>query len=337
MTLDLAGKNILLISPRYFNYEQEIQIELERRGAFVYYIDDRIKNSTINKAFFRLKLAESLGKKKVFNYFSDHLKKMGDRKFDYLLAIIPEGFSKEIIEFYRSQFKDTTFILYMWDSIDNRPYIIETLGLYDRTLTFDKSNSEKYGLKFRPLFFTNHYERIGKEGVKSKYKFDLSFVGTAHSDRYSVIKRFVSTSKSPLNNFFFFFLQHPVLIAYYWMVDPNFRNVNVKDISFKGMSKEDVLDVISNSTAIIDINHPNQTGLTIRTLEVLGAKRKLITTNKDILNYDFYNTKNISLIDRENPVIDNEFLSSGYDEVEESVYNKYSLSSWVDDVFSNLK
>src|ERR1700742_4163963 len=96
MPSELLNKNIILITPRYFNYEKEIQNELERRGAFVYFIDDRIKNNTINKALFRLKIKEKIGKNKVFDYFNEHLKNNKNKKIDYIVAIIPEGFSKEI-------------------------------------------------------------------------------------------------------------------------------------------------------------------------------------------------------------------------------------------------
>jgi hypothetical protein len=335
MTLDIINKTILLIAPKYFNYEKEIQNELEKRGADVYFIDDRIKNTTINKALFRLKIKTHLSQTRVFNYFKTHLGKVKNKRIDYLIAIIPEGFSRDIIKYYKAELKDTIFILYMWDSIDNRPYIIETLNLYDKAYTFDKSNSEKYGLKFRPLFYTEDYRKLGESRPDfNGAKYDLSFIGTAHSDRYSVIKKLISTSAKKLSTFLFFYLQHPVLIGYYYMNDPMFRNIKIKDISFKGLLKHQVLLVIKDSACIIDINHPKQTGLTIRTLEVLGAKRKLITTNIDILSYDFYHPDNIFLINRENPVFDDSFLAKPYKELGESIYNKYSISTWIDEILS---
>jgi hypothetical protein len=333
MDANLLNKNIILISPKYFNYEKEIQKELEGKGAFVYFIDDRIKNSTLNKALFRLKLKEKVGKSNVFAYFKKHLENNKERKIDYLIAIIPEGFSKEIIQYYKAQLKDTVFILYMWDSIDNRPYIIETLNLYEKTLTFDKDNSIKYGLKFRPLFYTQDYKEIGyKEKNHSDFKYDLSFIGTAHSDRYDVIKKIIKVSSNQLKTFFFFYLQSPMLIPYYWLVDPLFRKIKTKDIRFKGLSKKEVLSVIEDSLCIIDINHPKQSGLTIRTIEMLGAKRKLITTNNDIVNYDFYNAENILLINRDNPILNDSFLLKPYKEIDKDIYDRYSLSRWIDDV-----
>ena len=58
-------------------------------------------------------------------------------------------------------------------------------------------------------------------------------------------------------------------------------------------------------------------------------KRKFITTNKDIVNYDFYNSNNILVIDRKNPIIDFDFLMTPYEELDENIYYKYSLENWI--------
>ena len=45
--------------------------------------------------------------------------------------------------------------------------------------------------------------------------------------------------------------------------------------------KEKIIEIFKKSRCIIDAPQKGQNGLTIRTIECLGAKRKLITTNKD--------------------------------------------------------
>ena len=56
---------------------------------------------------------------------------------------------------------------------------------------------------------------------------------------------------------------------------------------------EEMNQLFLNSRCILDSPQAGQLGLTIRVLEALGAKKKLITTNKDIKNYDFYKEENI--------------------------------------------
>jgi len=99
------------------------------------------------------------------------------------------------------------------------------------------------------------------------------------------------------------------------------------------MNKEEILNIISKSKTVLDIQHPDQSGLTMRTIEMLGAKRKLITTNSNIRNYDFYRKKNIYIIDRDNPKLDKSFFQSNYKNLSKDVYQKYSLENWLKTIF----
>ncbi|HCR2225600.1 TPA: hypothetical protein ONE13_004719 [Enterobacter asburiae] len=70
----------------------------------------------------------------------------------------------------------------------------------------------------------------------------------------------------------------------------------------------------------------------MRSIETLGAKRKLITTNKNICDYDFYNEDNILVIDGSvtKKQIQN-FLQKKYKALTAELYNKYSVDYWVKD------
>jgi hypothetical protein len=72
----------------------------------------------------------------------------------------------------------------------------------------------------------------------------------------------------------------------------------------------------------------------MRTFEVLGKKRKLITTNRSIKNYDFYNASNILVIDRSCPVIDKKFINVDYQPLPANIYYKYSIDGWLEDIFT---
>jgi hypothetical protein len=85
---------------------------------------------------------------------------------------------------------------------------------------------------------------------------------------------------------------------------------------------------------ILDIEHPKQTGLTIRTLETLGARKKLITTNSSVKDYDFYRDSNICVVDRNDPVIPQCFFDTPYQDVSDAIFNRYRLSGWMDEIIS---
>ena len=115
--------------------------------------------------------------------------------------------------------------------------------------------------------------------------------------------------------------------------DKNMRKSKVTDFSFIPMSRSELMDFYLRSRIQLDIQHPNQTGLTMRTIETLGAKKKLITTNHLVKEYDFYRPENILIVDRDNPIIDVEFLKSQWKEIPNDVYEKYSLRSWLNAIF----
>jgi len=71
----------------------------------------------------------------------------------------------------------------------------------------------------------------------------------------------------------------------------------------------------------------------MRTLEILGAKRKLLTTNEDIKNYDFFHKNNIALFNRNEINIDMNFIQSEFYEVDDKIYEKYSINGWLKEIF----
>lgn len=77
-----------------------------------------------------------------------------------------------------------------------------------------------------------------------------------------------------------------------------------------------------------------QRGLTMRNIEMIGLKKKLVTTNKDIIHYDFYNPQNICIIDRSNPIIPDSFIKLPYLDIPQEIYQLYYIESWIRDVLS---
>lgn len=73
----------------------------------------------------------------------------------------------------------------------------------------------------------------------------------------------------------------------------------------------------------------------MRTIEMLGGKKKLLTTNIEIMKYDFYNTDNILLLDRNNPKINVDFFGKEYKNLTDDIYKKYSINQWLKTIFKD--
>ena len=71
------------------------------------------------------------------------------------------------------------------------------------------------------------------------------------------------------------------------------RKAKYNEFHYVPLKGKDMNDVYETSRCVLDSAQDGQLGLTIRVLEALGAKKKLITTNEDVINYDFYKPENI--------------------------------------------
>jgi len=108
-------------------------------------------------------------------------------------------------------------------------------------------------------------------------------------------------------------------------------DVYSKDIKFitEFVPFEENQKRIKETKIILDIHKQVQNGLTFRVFEAIGLNKKLITTNKDIINYDFYNPNNIFIWDENIKEIPKDFLNKEYEKLPENIYRKYSLENWV--------
>ena len=181
------------------------------------------------------------------------------------------------------------------------------------------------------LFFDEEYERIAKED--SELIYDLFFVGTVHSDRYQILKEVKEQfEKNHLRVFYFMYLPSKLMYYQKKIFTNEFNGSNINEFSFAGMPSDQLTAKLKQSKAVVDIQHPKQTGLTMRTIEMLGANKKMITTNADIKNYDFYHPNNICIVDRENVVVPTEFMASSFIEVDKKIKERYSIKYFVLDV-----
>lgn len=328
--IHLDNKSILLISPTFFGYEKSIKQRLSEVAAKVDYFDERPANTFWSKALVRIN--RKLLSHHISQYYDSIYESIRNQVYDYVLVVNVEAMPISFLEKVRESNPHSVFLLYMWDSLSNKTHTIDYLSLFDRIYSFDPEDCRKNpNILFRPLFFLNEYARLSYE---QSYEYDFSFVGTAHSDRYALIQKIYNQIQSlGLKSYWYLYLQD--LKLFYWnkITNSSFAKAHLHDFQYNALSKNEVLDVVEKSRVIIDIQHPNQIGLTMRVIEILGARRKLVTTNASIKDYEFYLEDNILVIDRENPTISKEFCYTKYQPLDDCIYHKYSLDGWLEDIF----
>lgn len=327
--MDLKGKRVLLFTSVLFNYHIQIKKAIEDLGAEVHLYDERNNPSSMEKILIRK--ARFIMNQRTNTYYKMICDEEMNFRPDYILFVSPEAVTEESLCMLRNTFSKSKFVLYMWDSVRNKK-VQGILKHFDSTFSFDPADCKQYGMTFRPLFFSQVFEKRGKEEA---YDYDVSFIGTVHSDRARIlweIKNFCDENQ--LDYYFYLFVPGKLLLNLRMMTDRYLRKWDKRYIHIDSIAKEEVARISEKTRCIIDINHPNQTGLTMRTIEMLGLNRKLATTNANISSYDFYRPQNQIIINRSQLALSKDMIKERYLKIPDEIYNKYSIQYWAKELFS---
>lgn len=324
--MDFQDKKLLVIHNGGNNQFVLFQHICDQLGMKVDQIADKPNDKAFGKIAGRLHL--KVYEKVQDEYYHREISNL-KHDYDYILVIRGEYTTKNALKELKNRFGRAKLVLYMWDSIQNNHHIEEKWPLFDRVYTFDRKDYLQYldKIGFIPLFYCEEYV---KEAFFDNYEYDLAFIGTAHGDRPKIIKAIKQECENKgLKIFCYLYCPHILVFYYNKIFNRDYKRITRSDLNFKMLPQKTIYEIYSKSKCIVDIEIKTQTGLTMRTMDVLGLKRKLITTNTDIINYDFYNTNNIMILDREKAELNEEFLKKPYEELNEKVYNKYSMKNWL--------
>jgi hypothetical protein len=313
--------------PSFFGYERDIKSELELLGAVVDWLPDRPFDHPFPKAV--AKVCSNCVLPYADILYESLLEGFGATHYDYILIINGQTLSDRMLKRLIANFPSAKCILYMWDSFKNRRRFKDKMSYFDKVSTFDPDDALNYQIELRPLFFGRGFD-IEKTSQPKKYQ--VSFIGTAHSDRFAVVDRVRKNLPKGTNAYWYLYLQSPWVFNLYRLTKPDMRHANRQDFQFEPIAKTTIQKVFEESLAVLDIEHPNQCGLTMRSLEALGARKKLITTNVNIQKYDLFSKDNILIINRENPILPKEFFESPYIELPSDLRNRYSITGWLEDI-----
>jgi hypothetical protein len=326
LALKGSGRSALVVAPRYFGYDVEICLALKRLGIETDLLPDRPFTAPILKAVTRFQPRLTLGVSDRF--FEAELERLGRGDYDFIIVIEGEAVSRSTLALCRQAFPRAKLIFYTWDSLGNKQFSQNKLSAFDRCLTFDPADAKAFGMAFRPLFFTPGFERA----PRANFDHEISFVGTIHSDRYRVIQRVNQQLPAGTRCYWFLFMQAQWMFWARKYFTRSIVGANMYEFRFASLPKDEVQRIFFGSRAVLDIEHPKQSGLTMRTLETIGSQTKLITTNTSVQDYDFFDPENICVVDRRNPVIPTGFFDGAYKELPTTIYDRYKLSSWCHEV-----
>ena len=330
--MDVIGKKILMFSPygATKHYGEAIKGELERRGAIVIGYDERPSQNALMKIIIRL------FKKKVPQIFSSYIEGIirlnQNVEFDYVLICRGEAFTEHSIGKLRKAFGKAKFILYLWDILETTN-VKNIIHSFDKAMSFDPYDAQnEKGLMFRPTFCVPAYKQVK---VLNDVKFDIMFVGTLHSSRYKIIESFKCAFEKQ-NLSYFIYLYVPSILVYIKDLIMKFPYISIKKVNFLPITLKDTVKKMDECRCVLDINYTTQKSLSMRAYEAMFSRRKYITTNSEIKNYDFYNESNILVIDINNPIIPKSFVESPFEDIDTNILHRYSVEGFVEDLFEGM-
>ena len=319
---------ILLAAPSFFGYRQKASDELVRQGHDVDCIDDRPSEGVAFKSLGRIsyRFVDGL----IEAYARRVCEQVRDGAYNQFLYMGGMSFCFNREQFARiceaGKARGTRFVAYLWDALSNCQRFAECADLFDEVMSFEPGDCESGMISLRPLFYGDAYQGLSV-GDEASFDYDACFIGSVHQpSKFEAVSSICqSLRESGLRVFTYYYMPSKSVEMLRKATDPVYRGVSFEH---EPISAEQVSDIYARSVAIIDSPQANQRGLTMRTLETLGARRKLITANADVRNYDFFEYGNVAVWD-ESRGIDAAFFSEPYHELPKEIYDGYSIASFV--------
>jgi len=311
-------KIILLITYDNWGFNQYIADALEKKNYEVNHINFHSFRyrypSFYHKAlnFFTKNLG--ISNLKHIHYNQVILDQINNIKLiDTSIYIKADFLSKKTIQAVNKKSRQSVLIIS--DSINRYPKTKNILSLFDKVFSFEKKDCQKYNLRFKTNFI---YKTI--DSVPEKYKYKV-FNISSFDNRYPIIKK-IAEVLYDMN------IKSKIIIF-----TSKENGEPYIEFSKKPLSIEENNQLLEESEIMLDVSRNGQEGLSFRVFESLGLKKKLITTNKDIVNYDFYNPDNIFVIENTDDIkIPAAFFETSYVDIPPNILNKYLIKNWVDEL-----
>jgi hypothetical protein len=318
----LDNKKILFIGLDFYDYEIVIKAAIEKRGAMVGYICS-IDRSFISRLLTRLALYDIVTKRNQRKRTALIVKSSWDN--DIVFVIKGEQLTEKDMLQLKKQNPNADFILYLWDSLVRHNNLDMLFKYFQNIWSFDRKDCESNSrLKFRPLFY--------RKKINRPKKYYISFIGVGYLDRLNTLRTLYKELKNKNLPFHF-----KIRMGYldYLQNRYIYKNITKEDkalLAFLPIPYAQFQEIIASSTIVLDMAHPSQDGLTMRTIEALVNGSFLLTTNRDILNYPQITPNLYKLLDMENPKLLDRFEEERV-QIPEDFLSYFSLDCFVSQIF----
>ncbi|WP_313002041.1 hypothetical protein [Chryseobacterium gleum] len=313
----MTPKKITLIYPFAYGYLDFVVQELSFHPNIV--VTD-IKTDTIKYKYPNIFVKVWNGITKLFGsnikkkYFNQQILNRIKEKQDIIFVIRPDMLDDSLLKQLKNNTE--TFTAYLYDSCKKFPRQLEIAHFFDEIYSYEQEDIKKYNFIETSNFIYD--ETLEHEEIK----YDIFNVSSYDSRIDEINAVSAALAEGGLNIYFVLFwyqkLEYPHLIS-----------------TTRYLSLDETKKLIAQSKAMIDIQRKDQKGLSFRTFESLGYRKKLITTNTAVQEYEFYHPNNILIIDSSRLNTDEikNFLELEYKPISQDIIDKYSVRNFTKKIF----
>lgn len=306
--------NLLIICPDFYeyknliiksfneNYDGNVFCFSERPSGFFYNV-----SRTFNKS-----LRSFLEKR----YLTKIKETINSVEIDHVIIIRGEIIDEDFINHLKYKNKKVKIINYQWDSVANNINILKTKDLYDKVISFDIKDCEKYQFDYLPLFWVK--KSNGYFGLNNK----IGFIGSYHSDRLNQLNELAVFFKE-----FDYKLSYKLYIPFLAYIKNMLKGnvIPINKIFFRKKEFSDIELFYSNVSIVLELPSSTQVGVPLRLFESIAMNKYIIADFdrdfiiKSIPELSHYILNFSDIKNGKKHEISNDKIS----------INQFSLNSWV--------
>lgn len=323
--------NVLFISPDFYSYTRLVINTAEKMGLKITFFDCRPKVTSFQK--WKMKKSPAFRKRIIDEYINEILEKTKNINFRLIVLNSTVFFDeRQVLQILKAS-PEANKVFAMWDSTLNYPSVVPLFGLFERKYSFEKSDCVRYGLTYLPLFYDPSCLSIDKS--VSAPSSDIIFIGSAYPKRYQEfcdLQR--EMNKKEISCYFYFYFRSRGTYLFQKAKNKELKHSKFSDFHYVPLAQKEKNALTAASKSVLDMHYGNQAGLSLRTVEAVAMKKKLITLSKDIVNYDVYDPANVAIISgNDYSQVTKDFLDSPYKEPSIDFQKEFSVETYVKSLF----
>lgn len=204
--------------------------------------------------------------------------------------------------------------IFFWDTVERLPDYKKIFPVIKKSRaylsSYDHVEARKLGIRFVPqqYNFRNHALTGGDNCIR----YDLYFMISIFDD---VRKQLIDTVLEKIKK-----------------LDISSNILLIDNVKHVWITYKQNIENVKQARCLLEINKPGQYGLTMRVMESLALKKKLITNNVAVKYYPFYNSNNIFILGEDNESDLESFICSDYVDVDEQSYMQFDVTKWIEGI-----